>query len=86
MVKRFQDNTVLILGGTSGIGRTTALRFAQEGANVVIGGRNEGNGNEVVRSIEAMDGNGLYRTNERQPNLDALRTCRRQGCRGHLAD
>ena len=50
----------MILGGTSGIGRTTALRFAQEGANVVIGGRNADNGNEVVRSIEAMDGNGLF--------------------------
>ena len=60
MVKRFQDKTVLILGATSGIGRTTALRFAQEGANVVIGGRNQDNGNEVVRSIEAMDGNGLF--------------------------
>lgn len=60
MVKRFQDKTVLILGGTSGIGRTTALLFAREGANVVIGGRNADNGNEVVRSIEAMDGNGLY--------------------------
>ena len=60
MDKRFQDKTVLILGATSGIGRTTALRFAQEGANVVIGGRNEDNGNEVVRSIEAMDGNGLF--------------------------
>lgn len=60
MVKRFQDKTVLILGATSGIGRTTALRFAQEGANVVIGGRSEDNGNEVVRSIEAMDGNGLF--------------------------
>lgn len=71
MVKRFQDKTVLILGGTSGIGRTTALRFAQEGANVVIGGRNEGNGNEVVRSIEAMDGNGLFvQTDVREP--DAL--------------
>ena len=60
MVKRFQDKTVLILGATSGIGRTTALRFAQEGANVVIGGRNADSGNEVVRSIEAMDGNGLF--------------------------
>ena len=60
MNKQFQNKTVLILGGTSGIGRTTALRFAQEGANVVIGGRNEGKGNEVVRSIEAMDGNGLF--------------------------
>ena len=60
MVKRFQDKTVLILGATSGIGRTTALQFAREGANVVIGGRNADGGNEVVRSIEAMDGNGLY--------------------------
>ena len=48
------------MGATSGIGRTTALQFAQEGANVVVGGRNEDNGNEVVRSIEAMDGNGLF--------------------------
>ena len=60
MVKRFQDKTVLILGATSGIGRTTALQFAREGANVVIGGRYADGGNEVVRSIEAMDGNGLY--------------------------
>ena len=60
MVKRFQDKTVLILGGTSGIGRTAALHFACEGANVVIGGRNVVNGNEVVCSIEAMDGNGLF--------------------------
>ena len=60
MIKRFQGKTVLVLGATSGIGRTTALRFAQEGANVVVGGRNQDNGNEVVRSIEAMDGNGLF--------------------------
>ena len=60
MNRRFQNKTVLILGATSGIGRTTALQFAREGANVVIGGRNADGGNEVVRSIEAMDGNGLY--------------------------
>ncbi len=60
MNKQFQNKTVLILGATSGIGRTTALRFAQEGANVVVGGRSEDSGNEVVRSIEAMDGNGLF--------------------------
>ena len=60
MNKKFQNKTVLILGATSGIGRTAALRFAQEGANVVVGGRNEDNGNEVVRSIEGMDGNAIY--------------------------
>ena len=69
MNKQFQNKTVLILGATSGIGRTTALRFAQEGANVVVGGRNEDNGNEVVRSIEAMDGNGLFvQTDVREMN------------------
>ena len=71
MAKRFQNKTVLILGGTSGIGRTTALLFAREGANVVIGGRNADNGNEVVRSIEAMDGNGLYVQTD-VTRLDAL--------------
>ena len=60
MVKCFHNKTVLILGGASGIGRTTALRFAQEGANVVIGGRDADNGNEVVRSMEAMDADGLF--------------------------
>ena len=60
MVKRFHNKTVLILGGASGIGRTTALRFAQEGANVVTGGRDADNGNEVVRSMEAMDADGLF--------------------------
>ena len=60
MNKRFQDKTALILGGGSGIGRTTALRFAEEGANVVIGGRNKANGNEVVRAIKALGGNAVY--------------------------
>ena len=71
VVKRFQNKTVLIVGATSGIGRTTALQFAREGANVVIGGRNADNGNEVVRSIEAMDGNGLYVQTD-VAGLDAL--------------
>lgn len=71
MNKRFQNKTVLVLGATSGIGRTAALQFAREGANVVIGGRNADNGNEVVRSIEAMDGNGLYLQTD-VTSLDAL--------------
>lgn len=34
---RFENKVVAITGGASGIGRAVALRFAQEGANVVIG-------------------------------------------------
>ena len=51
MNKHFQNKTVLILGATSGIGRTMALQFAREGANVVVGCRNMDNGNEVEQIL-----------------------------------
>ena len=38
-MKRFKDKTVIVTGAGSGIGRATALRFAHEGANVVLVGR-----------------------------------------------
>lgn len=39
MAKRFQDSVVVITGGGRGIGRATALEFAQEGATCVLAGR-----------------------------------------------
>lgn len=33
---RFENKTVLVTGGGNGMGRATALRFAQEGAHVVV--------------------------------------------------
>jgi NAD(P)-dependent dehydrogenase (short-subunit alcohol dehydrogenase family) len=41
MDKEFANKTALITGATSGIGRATALRFSQEGANIVAVGRKE---------------------------------------------
>ncbi|WP_345232872.1 SDR family NAD(P)-dependent oxidoreductase [Olivibacter ginsenosidimutans] len=40
-MKRFKDKTVLITGGTSGIGLAGAERLLQEGAKVIVTGRNE---------------------------------------------
>ena len=51
--QRFKNKVALVLGGTSGIGRTTALHFAAEGASVMIGGRNAENGQRVVEAIQA---------------------------------
>lgn len=59
-MKRFENKTVLITGGTSGIGAATALAFAKEGANVVVGGRREAEGLKVVSEIEALGAKGLF--------------------------
>ncbi|MEA2522511.1 MAG: hypothetical protein QOI81_2157 [Actinomycetota bacterium] len=57
---RFDDQVALITGGTSGIGRATALAFAGEGAAVAFTGRDQGRGAEVVEEIEASGGRGLF--------------------------
>jgi NAD(P)-dependent dehydrogenase (short-subunit alcohol dehydrogenase family) len=51
MDKEFANKTLLITGATSGIGKATALRFAEAGANVVGVGRNESALNELGKQI-----------------------------------
>jgi len=57
---RLADKVALITGGTSGMGRATAVLFAQEGASVAITGRNEARGQEVVAEIEQAGGTAIF--------------------------
>lgn len=57
---RLQDKVAIITGGTSGMGRDTAYVFAEEGAKVVITGRNEDRAKAVVEEIEKNGGEAFY--------------------------
>lgn len=54
-MSRFSDQTVLVTGGGSGIGRACALAFAREGARVVVADLHLAAADETVRLIEDGD-------------------------------
>jgi NAD(P)-dependent dehydrogenase (short-subunit alcohol dehydrogenase family) len=45
---------VLVTGGLSGIGRAAAVAFAKKGARVVVGGRRDDAGQELVKELRAF--------------------------------
>ncbi|MCU6711204.1 SDR family oxidoreductase [Paenibacillus sp. J5C_2022] len=59
-MRRFEDRTVIVTGGATGIGLATAKLFATEGANVLIAGRSESNGYQAVEQLKTIGGRPLY--------------------------
>ena len=59
-MKSFQSKVALITGGSSGIGRATALAFAREGAKVIVASRREDESQETVRLVRGAGSDGLF--------------------------
>jgi NAD(P)-dependent dehydrogenase (short-subunit alcohol dehydrogenase family) len=55
-LERFKGKTAIVTGGSKGLGRTIAGRLAAEGAEVLIGGRDEDDLKRAVAELEADGG------------------------------
>ena len=60
MASDLEGKVGLVTGGTSGIGRETAVLFAKAGAKVVVTGRREVQGNETIEMVRAAGGDALF--------------------------
>ncbi|MBN1617784.1 SDR family oxidoreductase [Candidatus Dojkabacteria bacterium] len=57
---KLKDKSILITGGSSGIGKAVALRCAKDGAKVLVAARDEEKLSKVVDEINSLGGKGFY--------------------------
>ena len=56
----FDGKVSLVTGGATGIGRAAAVRYAEEGAQVVVADINDVEGLETIKLVEAAGATGMF--------------------------
>ena len=59
-MSHFAGRVALITGGNAGIGRAAAIEFVKQGAKVVVSGRREKEGRDVIAEIKALGGEAIF--------------------------
>ncbi len=57
---RLKDKVIVISGGTKGVGRAFAEVAGREGAKIVVGGRDEKTGNDIVKTLQNSGSEGIF--------------------------
>lgn len=57
---KLHQKSFIITGATSGMGRSIALDFAKEGANLILSGRDEERGKSLLAAIKANGGEACF--------------------------
>lgn len=68
-----RGRSIVVTGGTTGIGRATALHLAAHGARVVICGRHQEELDEALRDIRAAGGADVHGTLADMASIDDIR-------------
>ncbi len=57
---RLKDKSILITGGSSGLGAAAAILMAKDGAKITIAARRRIESEEVLRKIQAAGGEAMF--------------------------
>ena len=72
MAGRLQDKVAVVTGGANGIGRACCVRFAEEGADVVVADLDAAQGEETVRLVRAAGRDARFVRTDTTSEADCL--------------